>query len=392
LAAETLSGKVRNITTGRPSVGDQVILLRLGEGMEASATTHADTTGSFTLQVPVPGAQYIVRVMHQGVNYDQQVKTAAPLDIQVFDAAQKVSGISGSLGITQLESAGDTLQVAEMYAVNNLSSPAVTQASTHNFDFSLPENAKLESFQTKTSGGVWVNAQPKATGPQRYAVDFPLRPGETLFKYSYKVPYAAAITLRLQTAYPTRNYAIVHPPSMRFRSLRAGAFTSPGEVQGLLLEQVVSQSVVRDVPAFEISGAGSAPATAATAKAPAGELPAASVALPVPPARSSKANSDVNRNSSQFWAIAAGLAALFSSVALAFVRRKKRFSVSGALARPQAPPSPVDELKDQLFQLENERLHGVISIEHYHSSKQALNVSIQRALAEKENSTAVGKS
>jgi hypothetical protein len=38
-AADTIAGTVRNETTGHPSVGDEVILLRLGEGMEVEGRT-----------------------------------------------------------------------------------------------------------------------------------------------------------------------------------------------------------------------------------------------------------------------------------------------------------------------------------------------------------------
>jgi hypothetical protein len=38
-------------------------------------------------------------------------------------------------------------------------------------------------------------------------------------------------------------------------------------------------------------------------------------------------------------------------------------------------------LKEELFQLESERLHGSITAEEYASTKQALHVGIQRALS-----------
>ena len=41
-AADTIAGKVRNQTTQTPAAGDDVILLRLGEGMEGAG---ADADG-----------------------------------------------------------------------------------------------------------------------------------------------------------------------------------------------------------------------------------------------------------------------------------------------------------------------------------------------------------
>src|SRR6516164_5025592 len=47
--ADAISGKVRNLTTGQPATGDEVILLRLGKGMEEETRARADAQGAFTL-------------------------------------------------------------------------------------------------------------------------------------------------------------------------------------------------------------------------------------------------------------------------------------------------------------------------------------------------------
>src|SRR5215472_13468945 len=71
--ADAVPGKVRNVTTSQAAVGDDVILLRLGNGMEEEARAKTDAQGAFTLNSSSPNAQYVVRVLHQGVNYDQTV-------------------------------------------------------------------------------------------------------------------------------------------------------------------------------------------------------------------------------------------------------------------------------------------------------------------------------
>src|SRR5215471_17598217 len=79
--ADAVSGKVRNVTTSQAAVGDDVILLRLGNGMEEEARAKTDAQGAFTFTPGSPKAQYMVRVIHQGVNYDQTVIGTAPLAI-----------------------------------------------------------------------------------------------------------------------------------------------------------------------------------------------------------------------------------------------------------------------------------------------------------------------
>src|SRR5229473_7339473 len=108
-ADDTITGTVRNQTTGKPAAGDTVLLLRLGEGMEEESQAKTDAQGAFTLRPTVANAQHVLRVLHQGVNYDQAVTGTAPLDPVVFDAVRKVAGLSGNIGIVQMESAGGSL-------------------------------------------------------------------------------------------------------------------------------------------------------------------------------------------------------------------------------------------------------------------------------------------
>ncbi|HZU30128.1 MAG TPA: carboxypeptidase regulatory-like domain-containing protein, partial [Candidatus Angelobacter sp.] len=84
-ATDIVSGKVRNQTTQRPSSGDDVVLLRMEEGMQEESRTHTDANGAFSLQVEQPNAQYVVRVLHQNVNYDHTLTGTSPFQVDVFD-------------------------------------------------------------------------------------------------------------------------------------------------------------------------------------------------------------------------------------------------------------------------------------------------------------------
>src|SRR6185369_16914125 len=205
---------------------------------------------------------------HHGVNYDQTVSGKGPLSIAVFDAVPHIRGLQGTLGIAQVESDGQTLKVTEMYSISNDSVPPVSQAGPRNFEISIAPKATLDSLVVKKGGGVWTNLAPVPIKGQqgRYAVDFPIRPGDTLFKFVYHLPYSEPTRLQVKLPYPIRNFAVMHPPSMSFRPSSAAAFTSPGMAQGLRVEQAVGKPVVRDVAAFEISGIGlAAPTQAARA-------------------------------------------------------------------------------------------------------------------------------
>jgi len=369
-AADAVSGRVQNLTTNRPAAGDDVVLLRLGEGMEEVARTRADAAGAFTLAPPVAGSQHIVRVIHQGVVYDQAVSGQEPVRVGVFDAVARIPGVSGKLGIVKVESDGGNLKVTEMYSIENSSAPPVTQVGPRNFEYSLPSEAKLDSFQAERAGGVWVNLAPLPVKAQKngFAVDFPLRPGETLFRFTYHLPYDGHATFHVKLAYPIEKLGVVHPPSLIFKALRARSFTSPGQVQGMQLEQAVAQPVAGDVPAFEISGAGAAPETLA-----------AQAALQQPPAPAAGDHQGVSsaprpQSQAQVWLVLSGIAAILTIGAAGWWRGRRVGSAAVGLGPPL-----MESLQEELYQLELDRLHGSISDEQYQTTRQALDVSLKRA-------------
>jgi hypothetical protein len=324
---------VRNQTSDRAAAGDEVILLRLQNGMEEEARTRTDAEGRFSLPLRSAEAPRILRVLHQGVNYDQSLSGTslsgtAPLELSVFDAVPRIRDLQGTIGIAQVESDGEMLKVTEMYSISNNSAPPVTQSGPHNFEISIAPKATLDSLVVKKGGGVWVNAVPVPIKgqPGRYAVDFPIRPGDTLFKYVYHLPYGGPSTLQVKLPYPIRNFAVMHPPSMLFKPSSAQAFTSPGMAQGLRVEQAAGKPVVRSVPAFEISGIGLAAQIQAASASPAMN-PAAAVALPKPETPASVTLPVVPRPlENRVWVLLSGIAAILSAIAYAVWKRRRSFA------------------------------------------------------------------
>ncbi len=378
----TITGTAHNQTTSKPSEGDDVILLRLRNGMEEEARTKTDAQGGFTLTASSAGAQYVVRVMHQGVNYDYPVNNAATVDISVFDAVPKINGLSGSIGMVQLESDGKTLKVTEMYGITNATNPPVTQAGPRNFEVSLPAGATLDSIEAKRAEGVWTNTPPTPIPGQAggYAINFPIRPGDTLFKATYHLPYSGPTRFRLRLPYPIQKFAVIHPPSMSFRPLQQGVFMNPGVANGLQIEKAVREPLVGRVPAFEISGVGSVARTPAAQPVP---VPAPAVAAPSPRAARSIAakNGESEASAAKAANVVLWLSLLagtgFLGVAIGLALRKRRGQIQPVERRRPL----VEVLKEELFQLEIDRARGSISAEEYTATKQALNHMLQRALS-----------
>ena len=108
-SAQTLSGTLKNGTTGKPAAGDDVILIKLGQGMEEAARTKADASGHFSFKVADAGP-HLIRAVHQGVTYH----TMAPpgtnsVEVQVFDVSKKLNDISVTADVMRFQAAGERL-------------------------------------------------------------------------------------------------------------------------------------------------------------------------------------------------------------------------------------------------------------------------------------------
>src|SRR5258708_8728725 len=360
-ADDTITGVVHNQTTGKPAAGDTVLLLRLGEGMEEESQAKTDAQGAFTLRPTVANAQRVLRVLHQGVNYDQTVTGAAPLDLTVFDAVRKVKGMSGDIGIVQMESAGGALKVTEMYAITNASAPPVTQAGAHNYDFSLPEKTALDFVQVKRRKGIWGNLQPAAAEGQigRYSIDYPIRPGDTLFKIAYRLPDKGPTTFRLKLAYPINKLAVMLPPSLSFRASKPGTFELIGHANGFMIENAVARPVVGQIPDFEISGTAAPQPPTSVAKAAAPQISAIpAVGSNLGGTATSAPTKAPALSSPALWLVLAGAAAAVSAGLFSFWGDPAKTGPTTKKNTNPPPPPVFEALKEELFQLERDRLRG----------------------------------
>ncbi len=284
LAADSITGVVRNQTRGRFSAGSEVILLRLNEislgqtsldqtgrnqNLQEETRTQTDSEGAFTIKVRYPDKPHVVRVIHEGVNYDQRASVGDAVSIAVFDAVSKVQGVTGSIEIVRIGTAGDHLHVSDMIEIKNDSSPPLTQAGERTFEVYLPALAKIDSVLAAGQGTIvaLISATPVAGEPGHYAVNFPLHPGATKFAFSYDLPYAGHATFRPRSIYRLQQLAVMIPPTMKFASLsRAFQVLRTGNDR----YQVEAANLVSagEGPEFAISGIGPLPALRAQAQSP----------------------------------------------------------------------------------------------------------------------------
>jgi hypothetical protein len=410
-ASDAIKGVVRNQTRGRSAAGAEVILLRLDKtgldqnslnhSMQEETRTKTDSQGSFTLDVHEPDKPHLVRVVHEGVNYDYRATAGDSVSIDVFDALSKVPGVTGSIEIIRIGTAGDHLHVSDMVELSNASNPPLTQVGERAFEVYLPAHAKIDSVLAAGPGKIaaLISAAPVADDPGHYTVNFPLQPGATKFAFNYDLPYEGHATFRPKGMYPLKQLAVMIPPTLKFTS-QSPAFQVLGAGNNRYHVEAANVLKAGDGPGFEIWGVGALPALRAQAQPP----PKPPVPRqPMPPlsaptsfrARTQGANSsDVVTASENFaassqmlrWVLGAS-AVMLGICGLLFWRRQRRSANAMAKAGQKSGPRVdtaaffVAALKEDLLQLEIDRSLGNISSEEYGATRQALEGTVKRAMA-----------
>ena len=258
--AENLTGAVTNGTTNKPSAGDDVILIKLGQGMEEAGRVKSDAQGKFTLPVNEAGP-HLVRVVHQGVTYHRMAppgtKTA---DVQVFDVSKKLAAISVTADVLRFQAQGNELQGVRLFAVDNTSRPPRTQMNDQNFEFYLPDGVQVDSSFAQTEGGQAVNSAPVPQAERnRYAFVFPLRPGETQFQITFHVPYNGKLQFDPKSIYAAQHFVVMLPKTMQFASDSTAFKAMKDPRQSDAVVQVATQTTAGQSLAFKISGTGLMP-------------------------------------------------------------------------------------------------------------------------------------
>jgi hypothetical protein len=259
-SAQTLTGTVTNGTTNQPAAGDEVILINLSSGMDVAANTKADSTGkfSFTLKDSA-GSPHLIRAVHQGVTYHQFAPPGTRnVEVKVYNVSKKVDGLSLTADVLRFQADASSLDGIRLFAVNNASSPAFTQMNDHNFEFYLPAGAKVLQVQAKAPNGQPISAEAVPQSEKgRYAINFPLRPGETQFQLEFTLPYTGSLKIDPKPLYPAEHFVVVLPKSMHFAAADASSFKSMQDPnQGDSVVQVAQSTHVGQQLGFTVTGTG----------------------------------------------------------------------------------------------------------------------------------------
>ncbi len=432
-AAQTLSGTVTNGTTNKPAAGDEVILINIANGMDVAGSAKADSAGKFSFKLSDAAGPHLIRAVHQGVNYHQFAPPGTnQVEVKVYDVAKKVEGIGLTADVMRLQADASSLQGIRLFAVDNNSSPAVTQMNDHSFEFYLPAGAKVEQLQAKAPNGQPIPAEAVPQSEKgRFAIAFPLRPGETQFQLEFTVPYNGTAKIDPKPLYPAQHFVVILPKSMHFTAADSSVFKSmPDPNQADSMVQVAQQTHVGQQLGFTASGTGTISdqqAGGAEQAGPAG--PGGAQGGPMnenPQTESTRPGGGLgvpidapDPLEKYRWPIIGAFVVLLGIGGWIVTKRQGGISAasggtaamgaSGPLAAPitgpgaralsgsastapdvqnSAPPATpasksatlLEALKEELFQLEVERKQGKITEADYEKAKAALDQTLERAL------------
>jgi hypothetical protein len=256
--AETLTGTVKNGTTNKPGAGDEVILIKLGNGMEEAARTKADSKGNFSFNLDDQGP-HLIRAIHQGVTYHRMAPPGTTsVEVEVNDVAKKIDGISVTADVMRCQAENGQLEIVRLFAVDNKSNPPKTQMNDHNFEFYLPEGAKVTQAMARTANGQPLNSSAVPQGEKnKYAFIFPLRPGETQFQVQFTLPYSGEATVDPKLSYSAQHFVVMIPKSMQFTAGPNAHFDSMNDPQQSdATIQVATMTTAGQPLSFKLSGTG----------------------------------------------------------------------------------------------------------------------------------------
>jgi LPXTG-motif cell wall-anchored protein len=384
--AAQITGTVTNGTTGKPAGGVEVVLLTLTGAMDEAGKATADAQGRFTMNIPDPASPHLLRVNYQNVNYFQNAPPGiANADVTIYNSAQDVSGIFEDARVYRMQTENGQLEVMVTYTLRNESAPPRTKMGEETFEVELPSGAQLLDATAAGPGGMPVATSPVPTGKgNRYALVFPIRPGQSQFKVSYKLPYSGSYEFNFTPDSQLSELGVLLPKSMQFNGL-SRTFSQDVDEAGLAVfftKSVPAHEQVR----FSVTGQGVAPREAQGGETEQGAAPGG-------------ASPETATHSNALWYALAGMALIVLGGGLWLWRKSglsiERFPVAtktstkrqttgrtSAEAKGGASTQDgvLDALKDELFQLERDRLDGKVSGEDYTRLKAGLDALIRRQL------------
>lgn len=410
-AAATYTGTVNNKTVNKPSAGDSVTLVDVQAGMADVASASTDSSGHYSLDAPGAGP-YLIRVTHQAATYFIAApQGGVPGDVTVYDAAEKVAGVSIDADMLLIEAGGGELRVRERYLIRNTSLPPRAQFGSNTFEVVIPPDAEVDGASATRPGGLGTNTRLSPLAEKgHYTFNIPIQPDqgekETLFELQFHLPYGGKYTFAPHLQMPADNLVVYAAKGITFSNAQGASFQSAQEdprVQTFIAKGVQPGQAIRFTVAGEGQMAPDAQSNPMAAQTAIGDSVGAAVTgrpgggLGVPIGTPDPLT--------QYKGWLLGAIFLFLTGAGAFLMRRRNIALAGgkdavletapnmivfsgpavsgqhAHAHVPAPPGGLlNSIKEELFAIESEKLTGTLSPDEYSRIKSGLEAVLMREL------------
>lgn len=418
--AQNVTGVVTNGTSGKPASGVEVTLITLAQGMSEAGSTKTDSQGKYSLALD-GGGPHLIRATYQGTSYFKMVPPGMTTgNVDVYESAKKLEGISGNVNIMRMQADGGNLQFMELFAVRNNSNPPRTLVGDSTFEVVLPDGAQIDEADAASPNGqpITTSATPLKQ-KNHYGFAFALKPGETRFQIAYHIPYKGEASIAPKLTLPFDHFVVMTPLSMKLEFKNPSLFQAINEQPGSNIQTTSSLRPGQDV-SFKVSGTGTIQdaqdSQAQGGGASAGGGMTANETATVnrvgpggglgPPIDSPDALAayrwpllgvmlvvlfgvsylTLSRTSVPAGAAVGGGTVPVPSTPSGGSSKPAPASLASQSAPPIAAPAKsatglLEAMKEELFALEIERQQGQISQKEYEEQKAALDQTLKRALA-----------
>jgi hypothetical protein len=222
-AHAAVTGTVTNRTTNKPQAGATVGLYKLGtrNGLELIDQAKTDSAGAFTINQTVQGP-HLIRTAWDGVTYNHMLPPGQPttgLALDVYNASKQPGAAKVGKHMILFEPSAGQLAVTETFLLTNDGKTAWNDPDSGTLKIFAPESASKPTVQATAPGGAPIGAPVNKTSkPDIYAVDFPVKPGETRIDVSYTVPYTEGADYAGQIPTRDENTYLIVPSGITMKA------------------------------------------------------------------------------------------------------------------------------------------------------------------------------
>jgi hypothetical protein len=194
-AMAAVTGTVVNRTTGQPQAGATVGLYNFGQdGLDLVEQAKSDAQGRFTINREIQQGPHMIRSTLDAVTYNLMLPPGSPaanLTLDVYNASKQPGAARVGKHMILFAPGGGQMVVNETYLCGNDGKTTWNDPGHGTVRFYLPAGAGGKVAVNATGPGGLPLGVPmdKTSTPDVYAVDFPVKPGETRVDLTYTVPY-----------------------------------------------------------------------------------------------------------------------------------------------------------------------------------------------------------